>query len=547
MKQRCAVYARYSSGLQSPTSIDDQIRKCREYADQQGWTVLENQLYADRAISGTSSEREGLKRLMAAAAAKDFDIVLADDSSRLSRHMVDALRITEKLRFAGIRVICVSQNIDSESEQGETLAVVHGLVDSLYVRELATKTRRGLEGKALNRLHTGGRIFGYKSVPIEDPNRRDQYGRPLVAGVRLEIDEEQAKVVRRIFQLYASGLSIKGVTKKLNGERKLSPQPRAGRQRSWAPSSVRVILRNQRYQGIVTWARTRKVRNPESGKRVRRLKPESEWLRVEMPEQRIISEKLWRAVEERVRYITAAYGDRGRKGGLMNARLASSPYIFSGLLRCGLCGASYIIVSGGGKNHRIPHYGCPNQAFRGTCKNTRRVRRDTLEGELLSKLQADVLSDRVIDYLLERLEAEIEKRSSALDADMEAMQERKAALEAELHNLTRAVASGMDSPSIRAAIGEREREISALVEKTTGREKGSVHRRVQDLRKFVRESVAQVRELIAGQHGNPSIVRAELGRHVDAITLLPDGETIRYKGNWKVLGAGYTDGAEGQS
>ena len=283
---RCAVYARYSSDKQSPSSIGDQVRKCREYAKAKGWEVLDDHLYSDSAISGATSEREGLKRLMAAAQAKSFDIVLIDDTSRLSRKLSDALNLSDRLHFAGVRIVFVSQ----------------GIVDSLYIRELGKKTFRGVEGNVLNRLHHGGRIFGYRSVPIEDPNKRDQYGRAAIAGAKLQVNEEQARIVRRIFSLYASGLSLKAVTKKLNAEHIPSPQPREGRQKSWAPSSIRVILRNERYRGVVTWAKTKKVRNPLSGRRVKRERPKSDWVRVEMPEQRIISEKLWKAVTERLAF-----------------------------------------------------------------------------------------------------------------------------------------------------------------------------------------------------------------------------------------------------
>lgn len=179
---RCAIYSRYSSDRQSPSSIEDQVRKCREYAQRNGWEILDGQLYADRAISGASAERAGLKSLMAAATQKKFDIALVDDSSRLSRKLSDALNLAEQLRFAGVRLIFVSQGIDSESEQGEVLLATHGIVDSLYIKELGKKTHRGLEGKVLQGLHSGGRVFGYKSVPIEDPGRRDQYGRPVISG-----------------------------------------------------------------------------------------------------------------------------------------------------------------------------------------------------------------------------------------------------------------------------------------------------------------------------------------------------------------------------
>jgi hypothetical protein len=73
----------------------------------------------------------------------------------------------------------------------------HGIVDSLYIRELAKKVHRGVEGLALRGLHTGGRCFGYRSIPVEDSTTKvDTYGRPLITGVRLEIDENQAVTVR---------------------------------------------------------------------------------------------------------------------------------------------------------------------------------------------------------------------------------------------------------------------------------------------------------------------------------------------------------------
>jgi hypothetical protein len=118
------------------------------------------------------------------------------------------------------------------------------------------------------------------------------------------------------------------------------------------------------------------------------------------------------------------------------------------------------------------------------------------------------------------------------------MRRPKAVLESELENLQRMCADGFDSPTIRAGITTREAELSAITSKTLGRSKGSVQRQVVGLRKFVRESLADIRKLLAGEHSDPAIVKQELARHIDAITLLPGGkgDAIRYKGEWKVLG-----------
>ncbi len=111
---RCAIYTRFSSDRQSPTSITDQIRKCREHAQRNGWLVLEEHLYSDEAISGASTDRAGLQRLLAAVAGPSipFDCILIDDSSRLTRRLADALNLFERLTFAGIRIVAVSQGVD---------------------------------------------------------------------------------------------------------------------------------------------------------------------------------------------------------------------------------------------------------------------------------------------------------------------------------------------------------------------------------------------------------------------------------------------------
>lgn len=134
MSLRCACYARFSSDRQSPTSISDQLRKSRDYANRQGWVVLEGHIYTDEAVSGASLERSGLKKLLLAAtsAGHPFDCILIDDSSRLTRKLADALNLYERLRFAGIRVVAVSQGVDTDNPQAELLIGVHGLIDAVY-------------------------------------------------------------------------------------------------------------------------------------------------------------------------------------------------------------------------------------------------------------------------------------------------------------------------------------------------------------------------------------------------------------------------------
>jgi site-specific DNA recombinase len=92
---RYATYARYSSDLQRQSSIEDQIRKCDEFGQAQGWVPVKDCIYTDEAISGVSTQRPGLQRMLAAAISANrlFDVILVDDTSRISRNLSDAVQL----------------------------------------------------------------------------------------------------------------------------------------------------------------------------------------------------------------------------------------------------------------------------------------------------------------------------------------------------------------------------------------------------------------------------------------------------------------------
>jgi hypothetical protein len=89
--------------------------------------------------------------------------------------------------------------------------------------------------------------------------------------------------------------------------------------------------------------------------------------------------------------------------------------------------------------------------------------------------------------------------------------------------------------------------LESITEKTLGQNKDSVHAQVSGLRKVVEHNLRHIRRLITGEYSNQAVVRQELAKHIESITLMPEGKAgeIRYKGSWKLLGD--TDGAEGQN
>ena len=521
----CAVYSRFSSDRQSPVSIEDQIRKCREYAAHQGWIVLDEHIYADHAVCGASAERTGLQRLLAAAEQKTrvFDAILIDDTSRLTRKLADALNLYERLTFAGVRLVAVSQGVDSESSQAEILFGVHGLIDSVYSRELGLKTHRGMQGCALKAQHTGGRVFGYRSVRGAE-------------GVKLEIVESEAATIRRMFEMYSKGQSLKRIAFQLNSEGVKSPQPQKGRiSQSWCVSSVRHILKNRRYTGEIIWNTKRKVRVPGTGRRIYRRRPQSEWVVTPAPHLGIIPNELFAATERRFETTQRLWG-AGVKGTGLTHGHAKQIYLFSGLLVCGECGGSITLVGGRAKTSRS-EYGCSLHAQRGdsVCRNSLRIQRHELEERLLAGLQERVLREEFIDYVICGLRDELRQRHETLNSELKELGEEKHRIEAELKRLVETIAMGTASPSVMSAITEREARIRVITDKLVEPGPGSLQEKLEELRRFAVERLTQLRGLLT----NPSAIhqaRALLAEQVGKFTLErvhSDGK-VSFKANGKI-------------
>src|SRR5262249_20311205 len=148
-----------------------------------------------------------------------------------------------------------------------------------------------------------------------------------IDGVEQKIQPQQAEVVRRVFQMYASGIGLAQIAKTLNAEGVEAPQPpRTRAMRAWCPSSIREMLRNELYHGVRVWNRTVKTRNPLTGRKVSKARPKEEWRRVETPELRIVPEELWQAVQARIAHINERPG-ACRLGGL-NRSEKSRAYLF---------------------------------------------------------------------------------------------------------------------------------------------------------------------------------------------------------------------------
>jgi site-specific DNA recombinase len=277
IEPRAVIYARYSSDLQRDASIEDQIRLCRGQIDKAGWRYLH--AYTDRASSGASTLRPAYQALLEGARRGEFDIVVAEALDRLSRDQEDVAGLLKRLRFAGVRLLTVT-----EGEIGELHVGLKGTMNALFLKDLADKTRRGLEGRVREGRSGGGLCFGYDVV-----RELDGRGEPIHGGRR--INEPEAAIVRRIFAEFAGGKSPRRIAVDLNRDR--VPGPRGG---EWDASTINGnasrgtgILNNELYVGRLVWNRLRYVKDPTTGKRISRLNEPDRWIVQEVPELRIVA------------------------------------------------------------------------------------------------------------------------------------------------------------------------------------------------------------------------------------------------------------------
>src|SRR5438132_7628465 len=201
---KVAIYARYSSDNQRPESIDDQISACQELATARGYALRPTHIDEDEAKSGVLGDRAGLEALLTAARAQQFQAVLVDDLSRLSRNNHLLLTLYAELRFHDVRLISRADSLDSDDHHAKLEFQMRGIVNELYLDDLREKTLRGQKGQKARGFTVGEGTYGYRSVPVGEM-RFDRRGRPRPEGYRMVIEPSEAAVVRRIFEDFSAG------------------------------------------------------------------------------------------------------------------------------------------------------------------------------------------------------------------------------------------------------------------------------------------------------------------------------------------------------
>lgn len=308
MTKRAVLYARVSgddSGKDG-RNLAGQLAMCREYAERQGWQVVAELKEDEHGVSGARMDAPELNRALDMARGGQFDVLVVRELDRLARNLAKQLIMEEEFKRAGVQIDYVLGDYAQtpEGQLTKQLRAVIAEYEREKIRERSLRGRR-LSVQSGNVLTHGRPPFGYTFT--RDDNRG-----------RLIVDEPTAAVVRLIFTLYASGLTIRELADELRGiptpmDRVTYPGLADTKQRGygdWAASSLNRILTNPVYSGRFVYGGL----------------DSAEPVVVNVPA--IISPELWAAVQQRREANRQRVAQRTRK----------YEYLVAGRGRCGNCG-----------------------------------------------------------------------------------------------------------------------------------------------------------------------------------------------------------------
>jgi site-specific DNA recombinase len=511
-EMKACLYARYSTSKQNEQSLDDQLRTCERLAERNGFEIVAR--FQDAAVSGGTSQRVGYQKLLEAARRRVFDVIVAEDSSRLWRNLAEQSPRIAELRDLNIHV--VTFDLDTRQESSAVLGAVLGAMSETYRGEIGRRTRRGLEGKARSQQPTGGKSYAYETIDG-----------------RRQINREQAAVVVRVFEMYRDGFSPRAIADQLNIEGVPSPGASWNRQErrraGWLGSAIAGdasrgvgILNNEQYRGVTVWNRNRWVRSAADSKRRRCVpNPPTEWVSHIDEGLRIVPEALWRAVKARQRQQAESIGARiaeglGRQAASRTGR--GPKFLLSGLIRCGSCGAAYVIAS-------ATSYACASFVNGGgaACSNNVRFRRDAVEAVILENIRRDLATPEAGAEVCRRVRARLRELSQPKPMN----RARIAELEAQIANLIDAVAVGglRGSAGLAERLRAAESELAGLKAQAATTDTGTIERLLPDLVDRYTRTLERLPEVIAR---DVTRGRAAIASHIGPLTVRTTDTEIQF-------------------
>ena len=373
-------------------SLKNQEEIVLDYMNRFNHSVVD--VVSDDNYTGMNFDRPGIKRMFELAENHKIDAVFVKDLSRLGRHRTLTLDCIDKLMLLDVRVISVTENIDSFKESDDLLIGIKGLLNDSYSKDIQRKVIYGFRQKQQK---------GLVMIPpmgyFKDKNTNE-----------VLIVEEAAEIVRTIFKLYLDGFGLKAIARILNERGMKSPayyqlkligkkqgynKPEITSRFLWEYSSVKRILTNEFYCGTVVNHKHERSRLTKK----QLVVPDEERFRHEEMVPAIVSREMWERAQE---FMNAKTRENVRAG-------TSKPcHKYSGLLQCADCGCSFVakVRKTKGNSERVEYVCNGYHRYSETNCTSHRIREETLDEIVKCELEGIRL---VFDDLWENVEADVKK------------------------------------------------------------------------------------------------------------------------------------------
>lgn len=412
------IYARYSSHAQRDVSIDQQIKAIQEFADRQNLKVV--QVYADRAISGTTDNRPQFQQMIRDASAGAWDYVIVYSMDRFARDRYDSITYKKILMDSGVRVLSAMENISDEPSGILLESVLEGLAE-YYSRELSQKIRRGLKDNAARGLVAASMPYGYMKGPDS----------------KYAINPDTSPIVQEVFSRVLQGESFADIARDLN-DRGIRTKTGA----AWNRSSFK-FLSNERYMGVYIY----------------------EDIRVEGGMPAIVDEETFYAVQDELKRR------QNPKGAEVKRRRTNTLYLLTGKAYCACCKAPLVGKSGTGRHGGLfCYYACKNLQEK-KC-DLKRIPKDKLEWYVASALKQFAVDPEMVELMVDlSLEAQ-KNRSSTSESAILAKELQQ--VESSIGNLMKAIEAGIISPDMKermAELSDRKEQLKAQIATYAHRDK----------------------------------------------------------------------------
>ena len=498
---RAAIYARKSTDEHQAASLDVQLGEATTYIDRKGWTLDPEHVFIEEPVSRAEyAKRYKLGEMLLRAERGEFDVLVVRDETRLGGEMLQAGIVVQRLVTHGVAIWYYFENkqVRLDNATDKLLLSVANYTAEVEREKTSARTREHLMVKARKGLNAGGRVFGYDNIRTGNQ-------------VEYWINEDQAALVRRIFRLYADGNGFKAIAIQLNDEGVLPPRVGKRGTGSWGPNTIRAMLNNERYRGVLTWGRYRKgYKTTAAGStKVRERQPDCEVITVEAPHLRIVDDELWIAVHERMEANRRRYsGSRGPKG----SKPAS---MLSGLARCSECGGPIWAQRMKHGDRVVQLYACSYNRTRGraVCTNTVRRPVDAVNDAIIAWLRTHVLKEELVAEVVAELRLRLKARTKDSGAEATKLEAQVSKLKTEIGNL----AEGLATLGHSAVITDKIRDRTASLERVQTQlnalqiAPSAIDLEARRLEQEARSRLGELRQLL---DGNP----VEARRVVEALT-----------------------------